>query len=149
MITKNYAFVVEGDVFYTMSFPESLPIAGRWVAGLSSNPKFIECSMYPEICVGATWADNNFYLPEDTQKNNPIAIFESGTPEHGIKFAALVDQDVFGLLSFPPNEFPIEVTNLLRAGFLSNPKVIDLPSDTLVEAGWTWDGLNFYPPQEG
>ena len=148
MLTRNYAFVVEGDVFYTMSFPESLPIAGRWVAGLSSNPKFIECSMYPEICVGAIWQDNNFYLPEDTEKNNPIAIFESGTTEHQIKFAALVDQDVFGLLTFPTNEFPIEVTDLLRAGFKSNPTAVEISPDTLVEVGWTWDGLNFYPPQE-
>ena len=148
MLTKDYAFIVEGDVFYRMSFPESITIAERWIAGLSSEPKFMECSMYPEICVGAIWQNNNFYLPEDTEKNNPIAIFESGTPEHGTKFAALVDQEIFGLLTFPTNEFSIEEIDLLLAGFSSNPTVVEILPGTQAEVGWTWDGLNFYPPQE-
>ena len=68
MSDKSYVFVVENDVFYKMSFPSSLPIANRWIAGLNSEPQFVECSLYLDVCVGATWYNDNFYLPEDTEK---------------------------------------------------------------------------------
>jgi hypothetical protein len=58
-MNKGYAFIVENDVFYTMFFPESISIANRWIAGLTSSPNFVECSLYPEICVGAVRRNNN------------------------------------------------------------------------------------------
>ena len=144
MLNKSYVLIAENDVFYKMSFPSHIPIAGRWIAGLGSNPQFVECSFYLEVCVGATWHNNNFYLPEDTEKLTPL--LPSNEAEHGLRLAAIVDEDVFGLLSFPEDEFPIEYTAPLRAAFLSSPTVIECGEDSPVGVGWTWDGSTFSPP---
>lgn len=146
-MNKGYAFIVENDVFYTMFFPESLSIANRWVAGLSSSPNFVECSLYPEVCVGAVRSNNNFYLPTDL--NTPLLEIDPGAPQYAFKVAAMVDEEVFGLITFPIEDFTSEMIDYLRAGFSSSPIVIECSSETSINTGWTWDGLNFYPPQEG
>jgi hypothetical protein len=146
-MNKGYAFIVENDVFYTMFFPESLSIANRWVAGLSSSPNFVECSLYPEVCVGAVRSNNNFYLPTDP--NTALLEIDPGAPQYTLKVAAIVGEEVFGLITFPIEDFTSEMIDYLRAGFSSSPIVVECSSETSVSAGWTWDGLNFYPPQEG
>lgn len=148
-MNKGYAFIVENDVFYTMFFPESLSIASRWIAGLNSSPNFVECSLYPEVCVGATWNNNNFYLPQDIEKSSPLSKLNSETAEQTFKVAALVDEEVFGLITFPSEDFNTDIINLLRAGFTSSPIVVECSPESSISTGWTWDGLNFYPPQEG
>ena len=147
MVDKSYVFVVENDVFYKMSFPASLPIADRWIAGLNSEPQFVECSLYLDVCVGATWYNDNFYLPEDPEKLNPLLPIESGGAGQGVRFAALVGEDVFGLISFPENEYPPEMSAPLRAAFLSSPIVIECANNSFVDVGWTWDGSTFNPPE--
>jgi len=147
MSDKSYVFVVENDVFYKMSFPSSLPIANRWIAGLNSEPQFVECSLYLDVCVGATWYNDNFYLPEDPEKLNPLLPIESGGAGQGVRFAALVDEDIFGLISFPESEYPPEMSAPLRAAFLSSPVVIECESSNPVDVGWTWDGSTFSPPE--
>ena len=147
MSDKSYVFVVENDVFYKMSFPASLPIADRWIAGLNSEPQFVECSLYLDVCVGATWYNDNFYLPEDTEKLTPLLPVESGGAGQGVRFAALVGEDIFGLISFPESEFPPEMSAPLRAAFLSSPIVVECESNNLVDVGWTWDGSTFNPPE--
>ena len=143
---KSYVLVVENDVFYKINFPSTLPIAGRWIAGLGSNPSFIDSTLFPEVCVGAFWHEENFYLPEDTEKLTPLV------PSDGegqlTKFAALVDGDVFGIVSFPDDLLP-ENAAPLRAAFLSSPVVIECENDSSVGVGWTWDGSTFSPPAEG
>ena len=146
-MNKGYAFIVENDVFYTMFFPESLSIANRWIAGLSSSPNFVECSLYPEICVGAVRSNNNFYLP--TNLDTPLLEINPSAPEYAFKVAAMVDDEVFGLITFPVEDFNSGMIDYLRAGFSSSPIVIECSSETSIDTGWTWDGLNFYPPQEG
>jgi hypothetical protein len=143
MLDRSYVFVVENEVFYKMSFSSTLPIGDRWAAGLSSNPQFVEATLYTEVCVGATWLNNNFYLPEDTEKLTPLV------PSDGegqlTKFAALVDEDVFGIVSFPDDFSPEQVAPL-RAAFLSSPIVIECENDSPVGVGWSWDGSTFSPP---
>jgi hypothetical protein len=143
MLDKSYVFVVENDVFYKMSFPSHVPIFGRWIAGLSSEPQFVECTLYPEVCVGATWHNNNFYLPEDPEKLTPL--LPSDGEGQLTKFAALVDEDVFGIVSFPDDFSPEQVASL-RAAFLSSPVVIECENDSPVGVGWSWDGSTFSPP---
>jgi hypothetical protein len=146
-MNKGYAFVVDNDVFYTMFFPESLSIANRWVAGLSSSPNFVECSLYPEVCVGAVRSSNNFYLPTDL--DTPLLEIDPSAPQYAFKVAAIVGEEVFGLITFPIEDFTSEMIDHLRAGFSSSPIVIECSSETSINTGWTWDGLNFYPPREG
>jgi hypothetical protein len=143
MLDKSYVLVVENDVFYKMSFSSTLPIGDRWTAGLSSSPQFVEATFYSEVCVGATWVNNNFYLPEDTEKLNPL--LPANEEGQLVKFAAIVDEDVFGIVSFP-DDFSPELVAPLRAAFLSSPIVIECENNNPVQVGWTWDGSTFIPP---
>jgi hypothetical protein len=146
---KSYVLVVENDVFYKINFPSTLPIAGRWIAGLDSNPVFVESTLYPEVCVGAFWHEENFYLPEDTEKLSPLTPLTLGESEDGLKIAVVTDGDIFGLLTFPMTDFsPIEL-DMLRMAFSASPIVIECLTDNLVDVGWTWDGVTFTPPTEG
>ena len=145
-MNKGYAFIVENDVFYTMFFPESISIASRWIAGLSSSPDFIECSLYPEICVGAVRSNNNFYLP--TNLDTPLLEINPSASEYAFKVAAMVDDEVFGLITFPVEDFNSGMIDLFRAGFSSSPIVVECSPESSIDTGWTWDGLNFYPPEE-
>lgn len=36
----------------------------------------------------------------------------------------------------------------LAAIMSSDPKVIEIPYDSPIDIGWTWDGLEFHPPVE-
>ena len=146
---KSYVLVVENDVFYKINFPYSLPIAGRWIAGLGSNPSFIDSTLFPEVCVGAFWHEENFYLPEDTEKLSPLAPLTLGESEDGLKIAAVTDGDIFGLLTFPMTDFSPSELDMLRMAFSASPTVIECSTDDPVDVGWTWDGVTFTPPTEG
>jgi hypothetical protein len=62
------------------------------------------------------------------------------------KFAGIVDGDIFSILTidseFSTNEDSSAGERLI-AGFQSDPKIIEIPSDLDVKVGWTWDGNNF------
>lgn len=67
------------------------------------------------------------------------------------KFAFIVDGDVFGVISLDNNN-PHDVRDVEKrciAGLSSDPKVVPIPLDSPVLAGWTWDGSNFVAPIEG
>jgi hypothetical protein len=64
------------------------------------------------------------------------------------KFAGIVEGDVFTIITLD-TEFQGSdgVTgDRLVAGFLSEPKFIEIPSDSEVNPYWTWDGNQFVPP---
>jgi hypothetical protein len=62
------------------------------------------------------------------------------------KFAGVVDGDVFTILTvdseYSTDESP-GIGERVVAGFSSDPKIVEIPSDLSVEVGWTWDGNNF------
>ena len=62
------------------------------------------------------------------------------------KFAAVVDGDVFSVISvdsaYSTHEKP-DLGERLIAGFSSDPKIIEIPENQEVEIGWTWDGEIF------
>jgi len=78
-----------------------------------------------------------------------LSKLNSEIAEQTFKVAALVDEEVFGLITFPSEDFNADIINLLRAGFTSSPIVVECSPESSISTGWTWDGLNFYPPQEG
>lgn len=146
---KSYVLIVENDVFYKINFPSTLPIAGRWIAGLGSNPSFVDSTLFPEVCVGAFWHEGNFYLPEDPEKLSPLTPLESGISEDGLKIAAITDGDIFGVLTFPTSDnSPIEL-DMLKLAFSSSPVVVECDTNNPVTIGWSWDGSTFSPPEEG
>lgn len=64
------------------------------------------------------------------------------------KFAFIADGDVFGVFSLDernPNDLQ-DVEKRVIAGLLSDPKVVQIPLDSQVTSGWTWNGQEFQPP---
>lgn len=62
------------------------------------------------------------------------------------KFAGIVDGDVFTILTVDGEHRTVEDPNAgprLVAGFSSDPKIVEIPSDLDVTVGWTWDGEIF------
>jgi hypothetical protein len=61
------------------------------------------------------------------------------------KFILVVGEDVVTEMTMPDvNKFSGHIQALLN-----NPRFVEIPIDSEIDKGWTWDGLNFYPPLEG
>lgn len=61
------------------------------------------------------------------------------------KFVFIAEGDVFLRIVFDEDQHPL--TEAWSAGLKSNPVIIEIPIDSPVKNGWTWDGNNFIPPQ--
>jgi hypothetical protein len=59
------------------------------------------------------------------------------------KFILVVEEDVVSVLSIASRPKFQDVINAC----LNNPVFVELPIDSEVDRNWTWDGLEFYPPQ--
>jgi len=61
------------------------------------------------------------------------------------KFAFVTEGDVFAVWTIDTEDTTenSETASRLLAGMMSNPVIIEIPEDTEVENGWTWDGTEF------
>jgi hypothetical protein len=59
------------------------------------------------------------------------------------KFVLVVEEDVVSVLSIANRSKFQDVINAC----LNNPVFVELPIDSEVDRNWTWDGLEFYPPE--
>lgn len=141
---KSYAFITGSDVFHTIVLSDTVTIGQRWIDGMDSNPQFIKSNLYPQLCFGSTWDGNNFYLPES---EDPIIPTETDTMGGNIKFAGIVDNTVFGMITFDVESFSSEYIEMLDAAMQSDPYVIEIPNDLPVDTGWTYDGNSFQQPE--
>jgi hypothetical protein len=55
-----FAIVVDNDVVGTIRIPQTAPNFERLNAGLSSDPKIVECSSTPEVGFGWTFDGTSF-----------------------------------------------------------------------------------------
>ncbi len=62
-----------------------------------------------------------------------------------VKYAAIVDGDVFGTITYDLEAYSPEEIEMLDAAMQSNPQSIPVESSTQVLPGWTWDGQSFNP----
>ena len=44
MAVQKFALIVEGEVFMLVAYDDTYSLAGRWTAGLKSNPTIIDCT---------------------------------------------------------------------------------------------------------
>lgn len=137
---KSYAFITGSDVFHTIVLSDSVTVGQRWINGMDSNPQFIRCNMYPSLCVGAIWDGNSFYLPDSEE---PIVPTETDTMGGNIKYAGIVDNTVFGMITFDIESFSSQYIEMLDAAMQSSPYVIEIPEGLNVDTGWTYDGFSF------
>lgn len=66
------------------------------------------------------------------------------------KFVLVIDGEVGTDLVFEDQgDGPkFEANRMLAAALSSNPTILEVPSDSPVRSGWTWDGSTFTAPQE-
>ena len=66
------------------------------------------------------------------------------------KFIFIIDGEVGPDLTFEDSgEGPnFDRNRALAAALSSNPVVLEIPDDSPVQMGWTWDGNEFIPPQQ-
>lgn len=74
---KIFAFIVDGDVFHTMTVPDEASMS-KLVAGLQSDPKVIDVSHMPDIRFQPGWKYNyesqEFYREAQPQPQLPPQI---------------------------------------------------------------------------
>lgn len=65
------------------------------------------------------------------------------------KMAAIVDGDVFTVLTLDTDwKGPDgQGGERIYAGFSSNPIFVEIPTDSEISLGWTWNGETFLPPE--
>ena len=142
---KAYAFVTNSDVFHAVVLSDTLTIGQRWITGMDSNPSWVKCNLYPSVCSGSTWDGNYFYLPDT---NTPIVEDLEDNLNGSVKYAGIVNDIVFGSITFDIESFSPEEIQMLDAGMQSDPYIVEIAPNTQVEVGWTWDGSSFNPPVE-
>jgi hypothetical protein len=66
------------------------------------------------------------------------------------KFVFVIDGEVGPDITFEDEGVgpKFEHNRLLAAAMSSDPKVIEIPYDSEINIGWTWDGKEFKKPQE-
>jgi hypothetical protein len=64
IITKSFAFIVDGDVVGTIHIPSTGPNHQRLWAGLSSNPTVVESTEFPEVQFGWSYNGSTFIPPQ-------------------------------------------------------------------------------------
>lgn len=66
------------------------------------------------------------------------------------KFIFIIDGEVGPDLTFEDaGEGPkFEANRALAAALSSSPLIVEIPADSPIEMGWTWDGTSFHEPQE-
>lgn len=61
MSSRSFAFIVEGDVFMTLTFPETSPIYDRLCSACTGNPIIVETTdLDIDPKYGWTWDGSNF-----------------------------------------------------------------------------------------
>lgn len=142
MLTNKFAMVVDGYVFDVIEVPTNSSISERWIAGMNSDPIFIKCNLLPEVCAGSRWDGSNFFLPGLEFPEVPL---EEDPFGGDVKYAAIVDGDVFGMITYDNEVYSQEQIDMLDAAMQSSPKVIPVEANTKVLPGWNWDGEKFIP----
>ena len=137
---KGYAFITGSDVFHTIFLSDTVTIGQRWIDGMSSNPYFIKSNLYPQLCFNSTWDGNNFYLPNS---EDPILLTETDEMSGNIKFAGIVNNTVFGIITFDVESFSSQHIEMLDAAMQSDPFVIEIPHYMNVDVGWIYDQDGF------
>jgi len=144
---RTFAAIVDNEVFHEIAVNDDLEYGVRWSAGLLSNPEFINTDSITSICAGATWDGQYFYMPDDLEKQSPIVREDKPLVEKMVRFTGVVDGEAFGTVTFFPDDLTDEMLSMVRAGFSSNPIIIETTSLPLVEVGDIWTGLTFVKPE--
>jgi hypothetical protein len=64
------------------------------------------------------------------------------------KYALIVDNEVFGVLSFDDDPSVNPTGPRYAAGLSSNPMIVEVDSSITVQHGWIWDGTTVKPSEE-
>jgi len=138
----KFAFTVENEVFHVTSFDETNITAQKWIAALRSNISFACSTDYEDVHQHWTYLNDNFYTPDDTNKQTPITKVVVISPETN-RYAGIIDGEVIGFITFVKSELPTGMFEMIHAAMISNPIPIEIPEFSLIDVGDTFDGNNF------
>jgi len=144
---RHFAAIVDNEVFHEISINDDLEYGARWSAGLLSSPEFINTDLIHSVCVGAIWDGQNFYMPDDLNKENPILPQDKPRIDKMVKFTAVSDGESFGTVTFYPEDTSDEMLDLIRAGFSSNPIIIETTGRDEILLGYIWNGTDLVSPE--
>jgi hypothetical protein len=140
----NFAFVVDTTVFHTVYMDEKNETAFKWIHALRSDPIFVNVNDCPFVAVWWKFKDGYFYEPSDTEYLTKYEKQIKDPLNKNLRFAGIVEGEVFGFVSFESEHNSDEMLEMLNAGFQSNPKIVEYSSSDTVRIGYTWDGESFY-----
>jgi hypothetical protein len=139
----NFAFVVEGEVFHTAYMDENHETALKWAHALRSDPIFVNIDDYPFVGVWWKFKDGKFYEPLDLEYTIEHEKQIKDPSNKNLRFAGIIDNEVFGLMSFESEYFSDEFLNMINAAMQSNFKIIEYSRNDEVKIGYKLDGENF------
>ena len=142
-LPKRFAFVADGDVFYTIYLDPKHEVAAKWIAAGRSGVSMISTPDYGNIPTGSILKNGNFYNPSDSNFKNPLPKEE---PYPGLyRYTGIIDNEVVGMITFVEFEMGIEMMQMIAAGMSSNPQLVEIPDELMAEVniGWTYDGTTF------
>lgn len=139
----KFAFTIENDVFYVLSVDDSSESGLRWIAALKSSPYFVKADNYPLVHFSCLWDGEKFYPPNDINKQYPYDFEEKDPLNKDVKFAGVIDGEVFGLISFFQDVLGDQMLEAISIAMSLNPIIVECSVDQDVEIGYTWDGTNF------
>jgi hypothetical protein len=145
---KKYAFISDGYVFHVVGFDDEHPTAAKWINALNLGVSFINVKEYFNIRPEYFYDGKNFYLPEDTEKINPIEKEINQDPKIE-KYAAINNGKVIGLLTTEQDDSNTHLHEMIVAGMASSPIVIDCTGHEFyneIIPGWTYSDLKFNRP---
>lgn len=136
--SKEYAFLVDNEVFHLVKIFSNIPGYDRHAKTLSSNPIFIDITGMPgylSVKEDWIWDGKKFYDP----KNPKIENEDSTVYPDFVKIIGVVDSIVQVTLGFNPQTQQIDI-----AGFKSNPKIVEITDlSTKPKVGWILQGNDF------
>ena len=144
---RHFAAIVDNEVFHEISINDDLEYGAMWSSGLLSSPEFINTDLIDSVCVGAIWDGQKFYMPDDLNKENPILPQDKPRIDKMVKFTAVSDGESFGTVTFYPEDTSDEMLDLIRAGFSSNPIIIETTGRDEILLGYVWNGTDLVSPE--
>lgn len=142
-LPRRFAFVADGDVFYSLYLDPQHDVAAKWIAAGRSGVRMIPTPDYGYVPTGAILQDGKFYEPSDKNFKKPLPTED---PYPGLyRYTGLIGNEVVGMITFVEYEIGIEMMQMIAAGMSSDPQLVEIPDELMseVNVGWKYDGTKF------
>ena len=138
------AGIVDNEVFYVFE-TQFIWNGNALQEALLNNPTIIDTTGLEDVLTGSIYENGKFYKNTDLERQNPHK--EIPLEEQKWRKITFVYNGSVVLSLTPDPSFPL--SELIYAGFMSNPIFVNASEVDDLDYGWTWDGQFFNPPMNG